>query len=471
MIANSLHDTIAAVSTPRGTGAIAVIRMSGKRSFEIAGKIFLSNLDFGGINSRKAVHGHIVNDAGLEGDDRKIIDEVILTKFESPNSYTGEDVVEISCHGSRYVVHEILELLMANNARLAEPGEFTKRAFLNGKMDLLQAEGVADIIAAQTRASLQLSVSQAAGKLSTKLVRLKEEIKGCCMSLELELDFAEEDVSFVDRKNLLLAIERTEKEIIALIKSFTFGKILREGVHLVIIGRPNVGKSSLLNVLLQEDRAIVTDIAGTTRDSLEEKLDIEGVLFRVTDTAGLRETQDKVEKVGVMRTEKLMENAEILVLVVDGSENLTKQDIHILNTLIDKDHRAKRKVLVAINKCDLPQKLFQRSMSTEYGLDAIEISAKTGYGMKGLERELVKMALGGHEAPMDSIIGKTRHKNALEKAERYLAAAGLSIRKNYTADLIAVDLRAALSAIGEVTGEVTNEEILQDIFSKFCIGK
>ncbi len=469
-MAHSLQDTIAALSTPNGTGAIAVIRMSGKHSFDIANKIFLCKKDFSSIKPRMAIHGRIIRNTGSSGDD-EVIDEVILTKFESPNSYTGEDVVEISCHGSRYIVHEILDLLIANDARLAEPGEFTKRAFLNGKMDLAQAEGVADIIAAQTRASLQLSVSQAFGKLSTRLERLREDIKSGCMSLELELDFADEDVNFADREELVRMIERLEKEIAELIRSFTFGKIIREGAHLVIIGRPNVGKSSLLNALLQEDRAIVTDIPGTTRDSLEERLDIEGVLFRATDTAGLRETDDKVEKAGVTRTERLMEKADILVVVLDGSEDLTSQDLRILDSLERNAGQEDRKVLAVINKCDLPQKVFRRTVGTEYGIEAVEVSAKSGQGMPTLERELVKMALSDREAPMDSIIGKARHKDALKRAATFLAAAKSSISKNCPADLIAVDLRAALRAIGEITGEVTSEEILQDIFSKFCIGK
>lgn len=471
MIANSLQDTITAVSTPRGTGAIAVIRMSGRASFAIAAKVFSGTRDFYAIDPRMAVHGHIAKEGGVNEEDRRIIDEVILTKFKSPNSYTGEDVVEISCHGSRYIVHEILGLLTATGARLAEPGEFTKRAFLNGKMDLLQAEGVADIIAAQTQASLQLSISQASGKLSTKLRRLREDIKNCCASLEMELDFSEEDVEFIDRKELVRTIEMSQKEISSLIESFRFGKIMREGVHLVIVGRPNVGKSSLLNALLQEDRAIVTEVAGTTRDSLEEKLDIHGVLFRVTDTAGLRETEDRVEKFGVMRTEKLLESAEVVVLVIDGSEGLTIQDIHILESLTKADSALDRKVLVTINKSDLPLKVFQQSMSQDYQVETIEISAKTSQGIKGLERKLVDLAMGGQEAQMESIIGKTRHKNALEKAEGFLRAAKDSIVQNYPADLVAVDLRASLSSIGEITGEVTNEEILQDIFSKFCIGK
>jgi tRNA modification GTPase len=470
MTPHSLNDTIAALSTPRGVGAIAVIRMSGKDCFKIAAQIFSAKQDFFSLPLRMTVRGFVHKGHQAETAQNRI-DDVLLTKFASPHSYTGEDVVEISCHGSLYVVNEILDALMAHNARLAEPGEFTQRAFLNGKIDLLQAEAIADLIASQTKAGLRLSTSQSSGHLSKRLAGLREEIKNCCMLLEVELDFSDEDVEFVRREDIVRIIEKSEMEMALLIKSFKYGKIFREGAHVVIIGRPNVGKSSLLNALLQEDRAIVSEIPGTTRDSIEESLDIDGFLFRVSDTAGLRESDDQIEKSGVRRTEQLIERADIRLLVMDGSEELSLQDKDILNSMANRSTAEKSKALVAINKCDLSRKILPQDIQALGDFAAVEISAKTGMGMRELERALVESIAFGEEAPMESIIAKVRHKTALEKAKEFLAEAKLSIESNRTADLIAIDLRAALGAIGEITGEVTSEEILHDIFAKFCIGK
>ena len=454
-----INDTIAAISTPKGIGAIAIVRMSGEKSFAIADKIFVGRQSISQLGHSVAIHGFIFSPANHEQ-----LDEVILTKFVAPNSFTGQDLIEISCHGGIYIVNEILNLLLENGARLAEPGEFTKRAFVNGKMDLVQAESVADIINAQTKESLKLSVSQLEGLLSEKLGKIAEKLKKQYILLEVELDFSEEDLEFADRKEILDNVDNLLTEVDKLLSSFKYGRLIRQGVNTVIVGKPNVGKSSIMNRLLQEERAIVTKVPGTTRDSLEESIDIKGILFKVTDTAGLRDTNDIVEKYGIRQTKKKISQADIIVYVLDVTEKITDKDV-------DKFHKMKRqndKVIVIYNKVDL---LPHHEKDTFFAKEeAINVSAKTGKGFETLERKLLFLAQR-EKISETQIITKVRHRNILQKAKEFLGCAKKSLENKLPSEFIAADLKSALDTIGELTGQVTTEDILNEIFSQFCIGK
>lgn len=461
----SLNDTIAAISTARGVGAIAIVRLSGRESVQIADKIFKGKTKLQSIEHARAAFGKIVQrDRNAVAGKEEKIDEVIVTKFQAPHSFTGEDIIEINCHGGLYVVQEILSLLLANGARLAEPGEFTKRAFINGKIDLVQAESIADIINAQTRASLQLSISQLSGKLSQKLKSMRNALKKKCALLEIELDFSEEDLEFAERDELLVDIERLLTEVNSLLNTFQFGKIIRGGAHTVLVGRPNVGKSSILNRLLEDDRAIVSDIPGTTRDSLEESLDINGVLFKITDTAGLRETKGQIEREGVKRTRKLIEDADILVYIFDAT--LFHQGDCLTEFEELKRKYSDKKILAVMNKIDLIDELDEFNSK-----DFLKISAKTGFGFDALEKQLVNLVLGDQDNLENTMIAKVRHRDILRRTRNFLENAKKSLSNGLSPEFVAFDLRAALDTIGELTGQVTSEEILNDIFANFCIGK
>jgi len=460
----SLKDTIAAISTPKGIGAIAVVRMSGANSLDIAEKIFVPNKKEKKIQHGFFYFGNIV-DPFLKNSSKNI-DQVILTFFKKPHSYTGEDVIEISCHGGMFVVQEILNLLLRNGARLAEPGEFTLRAFINGKFDLVQAESIIDLIYAQTQKSLQLSFSQLTGELSEKLNNLKDSLKEKLSLLEVELDFSEEDIEFADREEILTDIEIILEKTERLINSFKYGKIIREGAHIVITGKPNVGKSSILNRLLEEDRAIVSEIPGTTRDSLEESLNIEGMLFKISDTAGLRETQNFIEKEGVKRTERLIQQADIILHILDVS------DKNIVNNSLHLSTQKEQKAIIVFNKIDIKKDQVVKALENKYNDQTIlKISAKTGDGFDLLKKELLHLVLNDKQLPVDNIISKVRHRDALIRIKEFLLNAKKSITNQLSPEFIALDLRGALNAIGEITGEVTTDDILNDIFSKFCIGK
>ncbi len=460
----SLKDTIAAISTPRGIGAIAVVRMSGNKAIDIAEKIFVPAKKEKRIQPGFAHFGNIVDP--FFNNSVKKIDQVVLTFFKTPHSYTGEDVIELSCHGGLFVVQEILDLLLRSGARLAEPGEFTLRAFLNGKLDLVQAESIIDLIYAQTQKSLQLSFSQLSGVLSERFHHLKNSLKEKLSLLEIELDFSEEDIEFAGRDDIVKEIEKILQETESLIESFKFGKILREGAHIVITGKPNVGKSSILNRLLQEDRAIVSDIPGTTRDTLEESLNIEGILFKISDTAGLREAQDFIEKEGVKRTERLIRQADIILHVLDVGDNSSNNDFQDLSI------RDRQKEMLIFNKIDIKNDQVVNTLENKYtGRDILKISAKTGEGFDILKNELIARVLNDKELPLDCLVSRVRHRDALIKIKEFLINAKDSLHNQLSPEFIALDLRGALNAIGEITGEVTTDDILNDIFSKFCIGK
>jgi tRNA modification GTPase len=464
---NCHTDTIVAVSTARGVGAIAIVRMSGSESLKTAARFLQGKRDFSTHQPGKAFHGYFVHP---NDNDFRIIDEVVALRYLAPESYTGEDMVEIFCHGSPLITREIVHACIEGGARLADPGEFTKRAFLSGKMDLLQAESVADLINAQTLHGLRYSISELTGILSERLIDLRELLKKKCAYLELELDFSDEDVEFLQRDDLLRDIDSALHEIESLIKSFTFGKLVREGAHTVIVGKPNAGKSSILNRLLQQDRAIVSHVPGTTRDHLEESLDIDGYLFRVTDTAGLRQTDDPIENKGVQRTESLMKSADIILLIVDISESLENEDVRIIRHYMEKSESNRQSFVLVLNKSDLHHEVDVDFLTREISVP-IQISAKTGDGFDLLEQKLVTCVSQQIPTESTAIIGKLRHKTVLQKARDHLLHAKGSTEANLSGEFIALDLRASLDAIGQLTGEVTSEDILNDIFADFCVGK
>jgi tRNA modification GTPase len=469
-------DTIAAISTPRGSGGIAVIRMSGRAAISIADKIYKGKISLKDAESHRAHICRLI-EAADAGSDKKdgFLDESVVTVFRTPRSYTKEDVVEISCHGGQYLVQRVLELLLKHGARLAEPGEFTQRAFLNGRIDLSQAEAVADIIRAKTELSLRAALSQFQGVFSDRIKELRQKLIDICSLLELELDFAEEDVNFAERNEINNKLMNIIEEIRHFLSSYDRGKILRDGVKLVITGKPNVGKSSLLNAILKEERAIVTEIPGTTRDILEEQVDIRGLWFRVVDTAGIRDTIDKIEREGVNRTRQQLRDADIVLLLFDGSQGLDKQDWDLIDHVCaSKDGSSRRNgIVAAINKIDLGMKIKKDDLKTRLGkIPLLEISAKCLFGMETMLDTLVHLSLDdtfGFEN--EPVVTNIRQKDALQRARSNLELALTSLRHGLTSEFIALDLRAAMDCLGEIIGEVTTEDILSNIFSKFCIGK
>ena len=435
--------------------------MSGAKSFEIAKEIFKSGEKFKKLAPWRAVFGKI-----YDGKDE--IDEVILIKFKSPNSYTKENMVEINSHGGSYVSRRIFELLLDKGARLAGPGEFTLRAFLNGRMDLSRAEAVSDLIQAQTELSLQAALNQLDGKLSRRIKEIRDEIVDSTSLLELELDFSEEDLEFVNKQELIEKIQKINEEISELISTFRVGRIAREGVKMVITGKPNVGKSSLLNRLLKEERAIVTDIPGTTRDALEVHLDIKGVLFRVVDTAGLIHTDDPVEREGVRRAEQHLRTADIVIHLFDGSSRLDEND----QKTMDKVERLSgANVVRVVNKADREQMLDKSGLCQNSG-PILSISALVGSGIKQLEKRLYKIVFNnGDNIQQHTMITNVRHYDSLKKARANLTHVVDDIDKGVSSEFITLYLRDALDSLGQIVGEVSSEDVLNNIFSKFCIGK
>ncbi|MFQ5863743.1 MAG: tRNA uridine-5-carboxymethylaminomethyl(34) synthesis GTPase MnmE [bacterium] len=478
------EDTIVAISTPLGAGGIAVVRLSGPSAISIVEPIFRGKVRLLQAESHKAYWGRIVmpskDEEGKSSEKSKpggeFLDEVVVTIFRTPNSYTKEDIVEISCHGGQFLSRKILELLLDLGARLAQPGEFTQRAFLNGRFDLSQAEAVADIIHAKTEWSLKTALSQYQGALSRNVENIRQSLIEICSLLELELDFADEDVEFADRGEIEQKLKRTAEDIKAFLCTYERGKILREGAKVVIVGKPNVGKSSLLNALLKEERAIVTEVPGTTRDVLEEQIDIRGVLFRLVDTAGICKSGDKVEQEGVRRAESQIKEADIILFVFDGSSLLTTHDFELINQVftIRKPRRESQNGFVGlINKIDLERKLGREALKKQLGgYRILEISAKEHLGFRELEDTLIKLVLGNQGFSQDeAILTNVRHKQALNLALTSLEAALNSFVHGLSSEFVALDLRAALDHLGEVIGVVTTEDILSNVFSNFCIGK
>ena len=464
------EDTIAAVATPIGEGGISLIRVSGQGAFDVIDRVFRGKTALKGARSQTAHYGYIVDVGG------EPVDEVVCTVYRSPHSYTTEDSVEISCHGGVFVTRRVLETLLKSGARMAEPGEFTKRAFLNGRLDLSQAEAVADLIHANSELSHRSSLHQLGGRLSARIKKIREELVEAVSLLELELDFAEEGIEIANKRRISDRISATLSELKTLIDSFNVGKYYREGVKVVILGRPNVGKSSLLNALLNENRAIVTDIPGTTRDTIEESISISGVLFRLVDTAGLREASDTIEKEGIRRTEDQLETSDLLLFVIDPSQPIDNTELDVLQSVEGRVQRFSDKCILVLNKLDLisasPSDEIQCS-KLPGGLSFVKLSALTHEGLDSLKELLVDQVLSKKltAADLGVTVTNVRHKEALEKAKSHLELAAESLEKGENSEFVSLDLRIALDFLGEIIGEVTSEEILNNIFEKFCIGK
>ena len=451
-------DTIVALATPPGVGAIGVIRVSGKQTFSILNDLFPSkNL------LEQASHTLVV---GLLKDQSKVLDEVVLSLFKGPKSYTGEDVIEISCHGSAYIQSQIIASITARGARLAKAGEFTQRAFLNGKLDLAQAESVADLIASNSEASKRAAIHTMRGGFSTDLAYLREQLIKFSALIELELDFAEEDVEFANRSALHSTVNELQQATQQLINSFALGNVIKNGVQVAIIGKPNAGKSTLLNALLNENRAIVSDIAGTTRDTIEEVLNIEGVLFRLIDTAGIRtQTDDVIEQLGVAKSLEKMNAADLVVYLFDAATT-NIADIELVAKELTST--GIKHVLVA-NKIDsiTPEKLIELQTVTSI----VCIAAKNKLAIDTLKNALVQKAVGGDLQTESTVVTNARHQDALLKLQASLLDVSAGLSAKITGDLLALDIRQCLHYLGLITGEITNNDQLDYIFSKFCIGK
>ncbi len=476
------NDTIIALATPSGAGAIAVIRISGKDAIAYVSHFFKSihgkKLDK--QKSHTILLGHIV-----EG--KQTFDEVLISIFKGPNSYTGEDVVEISCHGSPYIQQQIIQLFLRNGCRMADAGEFTLRAFLNGKMDLSQAEAVADLIASDNAASHQIAIQQMRGGFSNEIKNLREELLNFASLIELELDFAEEDVEFANRDDFKALVDKIRKVLKRLIDSFAVGNVIKNGIPVAIVGEPNVGKSTLLNALLNEERALVSEIAGTTRDTIEDEISIGGIGFRFIDTAGIRETEDVVEGMGIKRTFEKIEKSEVTLYLFDSGEVMSSE-LRVKSLLLEVD-RLKNKypqkpLIIVANKIDrlseqeisnlesqfrLPPEQVSDTFAGESGL--VLLSAKTGQGIEELQSQLLQFVNTGALRNNETIVTNTRHYNALLKALEEIDKVQLGIDESLPSDLMAIDVREALYHLGEITGQVTNDELLGNIFANFCIGK
>ena len=459
------NDTITALATPAGAGAIAVIRLSGKDALTIADRMFRKKKSSKKLSEEKSHTIHFGNI--VEGD--KVVDEVLVSVFRSPNSYTGEDVVEISCHGSTYIQQKIIQLAVKHGARLAREGEFTLRAFLNGKMDLSQAEAVADIVSSDSEGALRLAMNQMRGGYSTDIKKMREELIHLASLIELELDFAEEDVEFANREQLRTLLSNLKSQISNLISSFEYGNAIRQGIPVVIAGKPNVGKSTLLNVLLNEERAIVSPIAGTTRDTVEEEITLSGIKFRFIDTAGIRATNDAVESIGVNRTFEKISSSPVLIYLFDVNETTASMLSEEILELKQKSTEKNIRVILAGNKSDL---IADVNPKPEFnGSDVLFISAKQKTNISLLKDKLLSSIAAGEEMQNNFIVTNARHVSAFENAKRSLENVLEGLDKNLSGDLLAPDLRNALQQLGEITGEVTTDDLLENIFSKFCIGK
>jgi tRNA modification GTPase len=446
-----------AIATPPGIGAIGVIRISGDKAIEIIDSIFAGK----NLTEQSSHTLHV----GSLKDEGKLIDEVVVSLFKGPRSYTGENVVEISCHGSAFIQQKIIDTCIKHGARIAKPGEFTQRAFLNGKLDLAQAEAVADLIASNTEASRKTALQNMRGGFSNVLKQLREQLLKFSALIELELDFSQEDVEFADRTQLYTLVTSAEKITGELLQSFKLGNVIRNGVQVAIIGKPNAGKSTLLNTLLNENRAIVSEIAGTTRDTIEEVINIEGILFRLIDTAGIRASENEIESIGIEKSFEKMRAADIVMYIFDCAHETTEQLFHQQQQLIAEN---KSYILVG-NKLDLMNaddiiKKFEN-------IDVLFISAKEHTHVNLLKKELVDKVISGEFDHENIIITNARHFEALQKVNDALIDARKGMDDKIPGDLIALDIRTCLHYLGEITGQITNEDQLDYIFSKFCIGK
>lgn len=459
------NDTIIAVATPPGMGAIAVIRLSGPNAISSCDALFKPAKRTKTLLTQPSHTLHF----GTLRDENKILDEVLVSVFKAPNSYTGENIIEISCHGSPYIQQEIVKLFIKNGVRLANPGEFTLRAFLNGKLDLSQAEAVADLIESNSSASHQLAMQQMRGGYSRDIEMLRHELLNFASLIELELDFSEEDVEFADRIQFNQLIDTIRKVLTQLIDSFAVGNALKNGIPIAIVGEPNVGKSTLLNALLKEEKAIVSEIAGTTRDAIEDDLIINGVLYRFIDTAGIRETKDTIESIGIKRTFEKIEQSQVIMYLVDAS-TFTTNTIKTLQTTLSKlkTQFPEKLILVVVNKIDLNRDFDKHTITADATL---LISAKTGEGIHDLMEALTGFVKTGTLTSHDLIVTNSRHYEAFLHALEALNEVKKGLNNNISGDLLAIDIREALFHLGAVTGQITTDDLLANIFANFCIGK
>lgn len=461
--------TICAISTAPGTGGIAVIRISGNKAIEIADKVFTSKK---GDNALLNQPTYTVAFGQLHDNDRQeVIDDVLVAVFRNPHSFTGEDVVEISCHGSLYIQQRILQLLIENGCHLAAPGEFTQRAFLNGKMDLTQAEAVADLIASNSAASHRMAINQMRGGFSDKLILLRTQLLDFVSLIELELDFSEEDVEFADRAKLKELAVVIEQHIASLASSFKVGNALKNGIPVALVGETNVGKSTLLNLLLNEEKAIVSDIHGTTRDTIEDLVNVKGITFRFIDTAGIRKTSDKIENIGIERTFKKIEQAAIVLWILDCTQ--LSEHIEWLTGKIEEKAEGKKIILVfnKIDKITPEEKEVLGHLFGQFEGERIFISAKNHLNIPELEEALIRSAQLPEINPGDVVVNNIRHYEALQKALLSIQRVMENLENGLSSDFLSRDIRECMFYLGEITGQISNDEILGNIFGKFCIGK
>jgi tRNA modification GTPase len=463
------NDTIVALATPSGAGAIAVIRISGSAAIEIASSVFQSikGKDLKNQKSHTLHLGHIT-------DGNKTLDEVLVSIFKGTNSYTGENTIEISCHGSTYIQQQIIQLLLRKGCRMANAGEFTLRAFLNGKLDLSQAEAVADLISSDNEAAHQIAMNQMRGGFSNEIAKLREELLNFASLIELELDFAEEDVAFADRTQFAELLTRIEFVLKRLIDSFSVGNVIKNGIPIAIVGEPNVGKSTLLNALLNEERAIVSDIAGTTRDTIEDELIIGGIAFRFIDTAGIRETKDVVESIGIKKTFEKIEQAQVVLYIVESRKSKVESLFNEIEKI--KNKFPLKQIIVVINKVDLLSdseiiNVKEKLSTFDFRLSTIFLSAKNNIGIEELKEKLLSYINTGALRNNETIITNTRHYDSLHKALEEIQKVKFGLQTNLSSDLMAIDIKEALYHFGTITGQVTNDELLGNIFANFCIGK
>jgi len=458
-------DTIVALSTPPGIGAIGVIRLSGPKSIEIVDEVFRGK-------DLSAADGNTVHFGKLTNEDGRILDECVATLFKAPKSYTKEDVIELSCHGSPYILNEVIQLMIRKGARQAKAGEFTLRAFMNGQFDLSQAEAVADLIASDSAASHDIAMHQMRGGFSDEIAKLRQELIDFASLIELELDFAEEDVEFADRTKLEKLVSDIQQVIGRLLDSFKLGNVIKHGVNTVIAGKPNAGKSTLLNALVNEERAIVSDIAGTTRDTIEASMNIDGIQFRFVDTAGIRDAQDKIEAIGVERTMQAMEQSTLVIYVVDIIETTPAELKEIITNSNFKSNWSK--LLVVLNKMDLnpytePSSYYIDELVTADNV--ITTSALNKMNIEFLKSKLYDTVINDKSLLDNTIVSNSRHYDALTRAAESLEAVMNGLGSGISSDFIAMDIRQALHYLGEITGEISTDDLLGNIFGKFCIGK
>ncbi len=453
--------TIAAISTAPGIGGIGIIRMSGEECFEILDKIFVQKKP----QRIEDIKGYIIKYGNIVNEDKKIIDEVLVSYFKAPKSYTSENMCEINSHGGTVIMNEILEICIKNGANLAEPGEFTKRAFLNGRLDLTQAEAVIDIINAKTDKEAKVSLKQLEGNLSTEITKIRKKIISVLADIEASIDYPEYDIEEVTNSKILNILEEVGLDLDKLEKTFYSGKILREGIKTAIIGRPNAGKSSLLNVILNEERAIVTEYEGTTRDSIEEFINIEGIPLKIIDTAGIRDAEDVVEKIGVDKAIEIAKNSDIIIAIFDITKELNKEDEKILELLKAK------KAIIVLNKVDLNKRANIRKIK-EQNLPIIEISTRTREGIDKLYEEISNMLklkdIGNDE---EIIVSNLRHKSLIINSKNNLKKAKETIENNMPIDVISSYMKEIIEELGKITGQSVTEDVINEIFSKFCLGK